>query len=241
MVAWTAPTELVASLLDPFARERRPMNQYTADLSDGFFVKMWAISARLGCHPLDLLRCWMNESGVRSTARNPRGNASGLFQLMPAIARGIGWDPKDLDLTRYRLLSPEEQLDWAARYYGPHAGKLVDSAACYLATFMPAFLAHASDPAWVMASTEIRADDYWANLSFDQKQPDGKRKGEIVVGDLTLAIERACQGPRWEEIAARLAAAQPAPAVDEPIENPLAGAPVAGLVIPGENEDGTDS
>lgn len=208
MAAWAASPDLVANLLDPFEREERPMNQYTADLSDAFFTKMWVVCGRLKCCPLDLLKCWMNESGVRSTARNASGNASGLFQIMPAIARGLGWDPKDMDLTRYRLLSPEEQLDWASRYYGPHAGLLVNSAACYVATFMPAFLAHAADPAWVMASTDVRQEDYWANRSFDRDE-----KGKIVVGDLTLAIERACRGPRWEEIAARLAATQPAPDV----------------------------
>lgn len=182
------------------------MNPLTADLSDGFFEKMWMLAARLRCKPSDLLGCWCNESNLRSTAHNANGHASGIFQLMPAIARGLGWDPKDLDLTRYRLLTAEEQLAWAERYYAPHAGQLGTATACYLCTFLPALLSHAGEPGFVLASHECRSEVYWANRSFDREN-----KGSIVVGDLTMAIARACVGARWNEVLARLAAAEPMP------------------------------
>lgn len=205
MTPWVAPGEEIGWLLEPFGREEKAMNQYTADLSDGFFAKLWAMCGRLKCAPLDLLGCWFNESTVRATARNANGNASGIFQVMPFIARGLGWDPKDVDLTRYRLLSAEEQLGWAEKYYGPHAGHLANATACYLATFMPGLLSHAGEPGYVLASHDLRSEDYWANRGFDRDN-----KGTIVVGDLTLAIQRACQGSRWGEIVARAKASQPA-------------------------------
>lgn len=184
------------------------MNQYTADLSDAFFVKLWDICGRLRCKPLDLLGCWMNESQLRSTARNASGNASGIFQLMPVIARGIGWDPRDTDLSRYRLLSAEEQLPWAERYYRPHAGLLVSATACYVANFLPALLPHAGDLSYILASHDLRPDVYWANRSFDREN-----KGTITVSDLKMAIGRACNGNRWAEVVARTNAAQPPPDV----------------------------
>jgi hypothetical protein len=188
------------------------MIQYTSDLSASFFTKLWAMCGRLKCAPLDLLGCWFNESTVRSTARNAAGNASGIFQVMPAIAAGLGWDPKDTDLTRYRLLDAEAQLEWAEKYYAPHAGKLVDATACYLANFLPALLAHAADPAYVLASHDLRSVVYWANRGFDRDN-----KGAIVVGDLTAAIQRACAGSRWGEIVARTNAAAPEPTEAEDV------------------------
>jgi hypothetical protein len=170
----------------------------TADLDDDFFTSLAAMAARLGASPKDFLAVWYNESGVRATARNKAGNASGIFQIMPAIARGLGWDPQDTDLTRYRLLTATEQLPWAEKYYRPHAGKLGGIAAVYLANFLPALLAHADDMAYVLASHDMRSAIYWANRSFD-----ATNKGSIVVADLEAATVRACQGARWEEILER--------------------------------------
>jgi hypothetical protein len=202
---WVAPAALVADLLEPFGRHEETTMVYTSDLSDGFFDKLWAMCAKLKCAPLDLLACWYSESGLHAAAHNASGgDASGIFQLMPIIARGLGWNPNDATLAGYRALSAEDQLPWAARYYAPHAGQLPSSTACYLANWLPAFLAHASDPTFVLASTTVRLTIYNANRSFDH----GGR-GSILVADLGAAITRACTGPRWEEIVTRTQASAP--------------------------------
>ena len=180
------------------------MYAYTTDLSDGFFVKLWALCGELECSPLDLLGCWYSESGLHAAAHNHSGDASGIFQVMPSIAHGLGWDATDADLSRYRDLTAEEQLAWAQRYYAPHRGRLETAAACYVANFLPAFLPHADEPGYVLASTELRSTIYWANRAFDKAN-----KGAITVGDLSAAIDRACTGPRWAEVVARVHASAP--------------------------------
>lgn len=169
----------------------------TEDLSDGFFAEVRAMSARVGAAPLDLLGCWMNESGVRSNAWNRGGDASGIFQAMPATLHGLHFPG---DHTAFRLLTAEEQLVWAEKYYSAYRGRLWSAAACYVATFLPALLIHATEPQYVLCG--IHGPFAWAyspNRSFDHAG-----HGYITVQDLADAITRACVGPRWAEIAQRL-------------------------------------
>ena len=69
----------------------------TGDLSDDFFSAIHQTADTLQCNPQDLLSVMQNESGLRATAHNPNGNASGLIQFMPRILRGLGFnsDPDD--------------------------------------------------------------------------------------------------------------------------------------------------
>jgi len=189
----------------------------TTDLSDQFFSDVIGMCSRLGCAPLDLLGVAGYESGVRALAHNPNGDASGLWQLMPATARGLGWDvTNDPHLANFRALGPVGQLPWFEKYFRPYKGELVSSSACYVAVFLPALLPHAGDPTFILCGESgPLAWAYKANSNFDT----GKT-GVIRVSDLESAIQRARNnlGSRWTEIVERVNAGLPAAqlvAVDE--------------------------
>jgi hypothetical protein len=170
----------------------------TTDLSDGFFDAVRSSSSTLGCEPIDLLGVMMNESGVKATAHNPNGDASGLIQFMPATLTGLGYtDGHEV----FRTLSAEEQMPYVEAYFRPYISKgLSPAARLYQATFLPATLSGE----WTM-DTVICAQDginsfaYAPNKGFDQDN-----KGSITIGDLQAAIDRACRGARWDEIVSRL-------------------------------------
>ncbi len=170
----------------------------TSDLSDGFFDTLKDICARLGCEPIDLLSVMMSESGVRATAHNPNGDASGLIQFMPNILVGLGWTNGP---TAFRQLSAQEQLPFVEKFFAPFASKgLSPAVRLYQATFLPATLDLGSDPDTVICQQGgINAFAYAPNKGFDQNSD-----GLITVGELQAFIDRRTSGPRWQEIVSRL-------------------------------------
>ena len=155
--------------------------------------------------PLEVgITVWANESDNKTTAHNPNGHASGLNQLMPQTARGLGYDTTtDPYLAGYREFTPAGQLAWVTKYYQPHAGGLGSVGRLYVATFLPALLEHGDDMAFELcALAGPYSWAYRANLGFDRTG-----KGSIVVQDLVDAANRAV-GPRTRELLARIGAAQ---------------------------------
>lgn len=170
---------------------------YTRDLADDFFPGLECVAAEVDAKPIHLLSVMMSESGVRADAHNPNGNASGLIQFMPATLVALGWRAGD---PAFRRLSATEQLPFVRAYFIPHRGKLVSGAACYVATFLPALLNHASDPAFVLtARSGPLGWAYAPNAVFDRNKDYA-----ITVGELEDAIARNCRGPRWGELVARI-------------------------------------
>jgi hypothetical protein len=159
-----------------------------------------ALASSLECRAVDLAGCWMSESGLHTWAHNPHGDAAGLFQLMPATARGLGFKG---DWKAFCALSVQQQLGWAQQYYGPHRGRLVTPGAVYLSTFLPALMSHASEPCYVLCSATLHPEWYRQNIVFD-----ADHKGWITVGDLSQRIAKVTVGPRWEEFASRIRAAE---------------------------------
>jgi hypothetical protein len=83
----------------------------------------------------------------------------------------------------------------------------------YTATFLPALVAHAGDPNFVLtAKAGVLPWAYGPNAAFD-----ANRDLRITVGELELAVARNCVGARWDELVARLTA--DVPTVPE-LENP---------------------
>jgi peptidoglycan hydrolase-like protein with peptidoglycan-binding domain len=119
---------------------------------------------------------------------------------MPATLSRLGYYPSlpaSERAARFRTLSLADQIPWMAKYYMPYRGKLVNTAACYLATFTPAFLEHAQEPGFVIAAKAgVRGYIYNANAGFDVD-----RNLAIEVRELVLAVERACRGDRWTQVA----------------------------------------
>jgi hypothetical protein len=170
----------------------------TADLSDGFFDAVRTTSETLGCTPMDLLGVMMNESGVKATAHNANGDASGLIQFMPKTLENLGWTQGH---ELFRQLSAEEQMPYVEAYFRPYVSQgLSPAARLYQATFLPATLSLGSSLDTVICERDGRnAFAYGPNQGFDREQ-----KGYITVGDLQAAIDRACHGARWDEISSRL-------------------------------------
>jgi hypothetical protein len=172
---------------------------YTADWSDDDLVELIAMAGRLEADPLDLAACWLNESGLHTRAHNANGDAAGLFQAMPATLRGEHYKG---DWHSFLNLSVRQQLHWAEVYYSPHRGHLGSAHACYLATFLPALLSHATEPLFVLCGRfGPHADWYRANSVLDVNHD-----GWIKVHDLADAIVAAelHSSKRWGEFAARV-------------------------------------
>jgi len=197
----------------------------TSDWTDDDLEKLDVICADLGGRALDLLSVMYSESGCKATALNDnpkvrrtkegaletvppdeRYNAVGLIQFMPFILAGLGYHPEFGSRDRveaFRRLTVGQQLPFVRRYFQPHAGKLTNRVAWYMATFLPAYLAHADEPDYVLATKGAAGFSgavYTANAGFDADDDH-----VIVVNELDLAIERNCVGARWQEFVARLA------------------------------------
>jgi hypothetical protein len=170
----------------------------TNDLADDFFPGLVSVAADVEAKPIHLLSVMMSESGVRASARNPNGNASGLIQFMPATLTGLGWRAGH---AAFRQLSATEQLPFVRAYFLRHKGKLVSAAACYVATFLPVLVKHAHNPDFVLtAKGGPLGWAYAPNAGFDRNKDYA-----ITVRELEDAIVRNCRGPRWAELVARLA------------------------------------
>ena len=211
-------------------------SKLTADISDDFFPALMAMAVRLDADPRSFMAVWFSESGMRAAAWNDspkslppekRYNSSGLFQAMPATLRALGYPGSH---TSFRALSATQQIQWALRYYMPYKGKLVSVGAIYVANFLPALLEHAGDPSYVMtAKNGVRSWAFLPNQAFD-----ANGDMQITVGELESAVQRNARGPRWEELAARLASAQKG---DAPLAPPDAGAIVYAFPDPVDPPD----
>jgi hypothetical protein len=183
----------------------------TSDIADNFFPALRSTAAALSTpksqvSPRDMLAVMMSESGVRANAHNngPPGapyekqyHASGIIQFMPATLTGLGWH---FGHERFRQLSATEQLTWALAYYKPYRGHLGSVGGLYTATFLPALVARAGDPAFVLTARDGPLP--WAftpNAVFD-----ANHDYKITVGELESAVARNCRGPRWMELVGRL-------------------------------------
>ena len=165
----------------------------TADWSNEALLRLDSICISLGCKAADMLLVMMNESDARAQAYNSNGGASGLIQIMPSNAKWLGIS----DMAVFRGLSPWAQLPYVKKYYAGHMGKLVNATAIYMATFVPAYMAHAGTPDWVIARKGNPIYD--SNRGFDRAG-----KGWIQVSDLTVALGRQLNNHRYLELVARL-------------------------------------
>jgi hypothetical protein len=205
---WALPAATIAAIIPGWVTMTV---QHTADWSDSDIGALIVMAGRLEARPLDLAGCWMSESGLSSVAHNANGNAAGIFQAMPATLQGLGYQD---DWKAFTALPIAAQLHWAERYYAPHRGRLVSPGACYLATFLPALMAHADEPTYVLCG-RFGPHELWyrANSGLDVN-----KDGWIKVQDLTDRIEQVTRGPRWDEFANRVRdVAQDVDTLPEPV------------------------
>ncbi len=110
-------------------------------LSDGFFNKATEVSKRIGCDPNVLLGIMVSESGLKPTAYNKHGGATGLIQFMPSTARALGTSTEAL-----RKMSAEQQLTYVEKHFesvkkmaGFKKGDKLDAGTMYTLVFLPAY------------------------------------------------------------------------------------------------------
>ena len=109
--------------------------------SDGFYNKVVEISKRVGCDPNALMAVMKSESGLKTTAKNPHGGATGLIQFMPATAKALGTTTDALS-----KMSPEQQLVYVEKFLiqnkkmaGFKESDKLDSGTLYTLVFLPAY------------------------------------------------------------------------------------------------------
>lgn len=180
--------------------------KFSSDITDNDFLRIEIFSVAIQCDPLDALSCWMSESGLKTTAHNPNGHASGIFQVMPPILKGLGYRPQIIDdverSAEFRKESFSEQIRWAQRFYTPYKGKLKNKTLFYTATFLPAdidYVAAGDEDTVLVQKDGRRGWAFAANAGFD-----ANHDLKIVAKELDQAIDRACHLPRWYEIRDRM-------------------------------------
>ncbi len=176
--------------------------------TDADLQRLEVFAVAVGANALDVLGVWQNESGLDPRSYNANGGASGIFQVMPDILKGLGYRPElgdhnDVRAASYRSESFIEQLRWATRFYTPYRGKLTSKASFYVSTFLPADLDYASkgtSDTVLVAKGGRRGWAFNANAGFD-----ANHDLTITVGELTQAIDRACANDRFRSISTRMA------------------------------------
>jgi hypothetical protein len=204
------------------------------DILDGLLP----MAARLEADPLDLAGCWLNESGLDPKAHNPHGEASGINQLMPDTARGLGWmagDERWAELASIReQLHGEhpaegeirEQLlgrgeDIKRELMAPYRALSVREQLVWVEKYYAAYRGRLVSPSAVyLATFEPAKLAHAGDPSFViSRAGDGVYEANasldvdhdsaITVADLTRTIEiRTSTHPAWAPFAARVRAMQ---------------------------------
>jgi hypothetical protein len=182
--------------------------RYTADLSPAFFAKLKAVARRLNLDPEHAMSVMLSESGLRASAIHPSAPASGIFGLMFKTRA---------EAEAFKNQPAEMQLDAYERFMRPYAGlHLTTPEAIYQVNFLPASAIPSSGhfrgthPGAVLAASDGTGyGGQEAGFYRDNVVLDVDRDGKITSGDLRATIERnkRANANRWNEAAARLAAA----------------------------------
>lgn len=150
------------------------------NLSDGFYNKVCEISKRVGCDANALMAIMNSESGLKTTAYNKNGGATGLIQFMPSTAKGLGTSTAAL-----RQMSPEQQLVYvekclmsSKKMAGFGENEKLQQGQLYALVFLPAY-----------AKREVLTTK--GNKYYDyNKGLDMNKDGQITVADLNARIEQ---------------------------------------------------
>jgi len=117
---------------------------------DQFVAKVRNIASKLFIDPNWLMAVMYKESGLKHTAVNKMGGATGLIQFMPSTAKGLGTTTANL-----LSMSNVEQLDYVYAYFKPYKYKILSYPDLYLITFFPAALSKPID--YIFQTTKLPA------------------------------------------------------------------------------------
>lgn len=179
--------------------------------SNEFYKKLTDLATSVGLKPEDLLLVSTIESGLKTTAKNPKGNAIGLFQAMPATLKGFGYKGDYKDFQRE---SAESQLDFVKVYITKAAamagGKFNSAAHVYVANFFPVALQlpgiKNGDPNTVIIEKDPTTKKY-KNVSLEYERKvyevnkglDRNNNGKITFGDVITLCNSVKGNKRYQE------------------------------------------
>lgn len=123
-----------------------------------------------------LMACIAWESGetFSPSIRNGAGSgAVGLIQFMPATAKALGTTADNL-----AAMTPEGQLEYVAKYFAPHKGRLQSLSDVYMAILWPAAIGKPED--YVLWNAGVRPTTYRQNAGLDVNHDGDIRKSEAA-------------------------------------------------------------
>lgn len=195
-----------------------------AEVTDNDLRKLAAVARSVGANPADLLLVLISESGLDPAAGAGRGErgAHGINQILGMYLPKFGWSGTIAD---FDAASIEAQLDVVQRFLGTARGQFGNATALYLYNFLPAYIAHANQPGFVLTRRAEGTGYYEGNTGFDV---DGK--GYITVQDITTHINKVRNLKRYRDLHARLSTLGEASSSGPGIALAIGAALVAGAV-----------
>jgi peptidoglycan hydrolase-like protein with peptidoglycan-binding domain len=149
------------------------------NVSQAFKDKVIRIAVDLDMNPNFLMAVMSFESGgtFSPSVRNAAGSgAVGLIQVMPATARALGTTTAEL-----AAMTAEDQLDFVAKYFAPHRGRLRSIEDTYMAVLWPKAIGKGLDfVLWARGTVQYRQN---SGLDID-------RDGRITVLDASDKVRR---------------------------------------------------
>ena len=159
-------------------------------VSAPFKNKVLQICSGLGCDPSHLMSAMAFETGERftSSVTNKVSGATGLIQFMPATAKGLGTTTAAL-----AAMLEIDQLDFVARYFKPHTGKMTSLSDVYMAILWPKAIG--KPEAHVLFKKPAKT--YQQNAGLDVNKDGEITKGEAaakVMAKLTKGLGVGLRG-----------------------------------------------
>ncbi len=145
-------------------------------VSAEFRNKVRALAAAHGRDPSEFMACMAFESAAsfRADVRNGAGSgAVGLIQFMPPTALRLG-----TTVAAMVVMTPEQQLDYVAKYFEPYRGHLHNLGDVYMAILWPAGIGKSDD-----AVLFDQADPRHPKLYVENKGLDWNKNGQITRGE----------------------------------------------------------
>jgi hypothetical protein len=147
-------------------------------VSPDFRTKIRSVCLVLGIDPSWLMACMAFESGetFSSSVRNAAGSgAVGLIQFMPSTAAALGTTVDDL-----AAITPEQQIDYVARYFAPWKGRLHNLGDVYGAILWPGMIG--KPDGWIVfnRADPVHPARYQQNAGLDLNKDGVITKAEVV-------------------------------------------------------------
>ncbi|MGO7683458.1 DUF2272 domain-containing protein [Rhizobium ruizarguesonis] len=138
--------------------------------------KVIKVARSLGCDPSHLSSAMAFETGetFSPTVQNPSSKATGLIQFLPSTAIGLGTTVDDL-----AAMTAVNQMDYVAKYFQPHAGKLKGLSDVYMAILWPAAVGDMDSRALFAKGTKAYSQNHGLDVNSDGVVTKGEAASKV--------------------------------------------------------------